>query len=147
MAIFYARLQTTDINNLQTVAAEFWRACNHYRVFVFYGEMGSGKTTFIHALCNSKHIKDAFSSPTFSLINEYRYRDNGAEQTIYHMDLYRIKSEEEAIQAGIEDCLYSKHICMVEWPEKIPHLIPDDACEVQIEITGPQTRRLIIADK
>lgn len=137
----------TNIEDLQTVANEFWQALNQHRVFVFYGEMGSGKTTFIHALCNSKNIRDAFSSPTFSLINEYRYVDNGAEHTIYHMDLYRIKSEEEAIQAGIEDCLYSNHICMVEWPEKIPHLIPAHACKIKIEITGPQTRHLIVGDK
>ncbi|MBA2498720.1 MAG: tRNA (adenosine(37)-N6)-threonylcarbamoyltransferase complex ATPase subunit type 1 TsaE [Chitinophagaceae bacterium] len=137
----------TTIDNLEKTAALFWEALKKYRVFVFHGEMGAGKTTFIHALCAHKKIKDAFSSPTFSLINEYRYVDGEEEKIIYHMDLYRVKTEEEAVQAGIEDCLFSKHICLVEWPEKIPHLLPDETCHAFIEITGPETRRIRIADK
>ena len=137
----------TTINNLDSTAALFWDSLKKFRVFVFHGEMGAGKTTFIHALCTHKKIQDAFSSPTFSLINEYRYFEDDAEKIIYHMDLYRVKSEDEAIQAGIEDCLYSKHICLVEWPEKIPHLLPGETCHVFIEITSPETRRIRIGDK
>ena len=137
----------TTIANLESIAALFWNSLNENRVFVFHGEMGAGKTTFIHALCAHKNIQDPFSSPTFSLINEYRYDEDGEEKIIYHMDLYRVKSEDEAVQAGIEDCLYSKHICLVEWPEKIPHLLPVDTCHVFIEITGPETRRIRIGDK
>lgn len=138
----------TTIKNIDSVAASFWKSLGKFRVFVFHGEMGAGKTTFIHALCSYKKIQDAFSSPTFSLINEYRYLgDDNEQKIIYHMDLYRVKSEEEAIQAGIEDCLYSNHICLVEWPEKIPHLLPEDTCHVLIEIIDPETRRIRIGDK
>ena len=137
----------TTPGNLETTAALFWEKVGHQRVFAFHGEMGSGKTTFIHALCIHKEIKDIFSSPTFSLINEYRFVESGKEKIIFHMDLYRVKNEEEAEQAGIADSLYSKHICFVEWPEKIPHLLPDETCHVFIEITGPETRRIRIGDK
>ena len=94
----------TTIANLESTAALFWNSLNENRVFVFHGEMGAGKTTFIHVLCAHKNIQDPFSSPTFSLINEYRYDEDGEEKIIYHMDLYRVKSEDEAVQAGIEDC-------------------------------------------
>lgn len=137
----------TTPENLETTAALFWEAAGHHRIFAFHGEMGSGKTTFIHALCLHKKIRDVFSSPTFSLINEYRFFENGKERIIYHMDLYRVKNEQEAEDAGIADCLYSKHTCLVEWPEKIPHLLPDETCHVFIEITSPETRRVRIRDK
>ena len=137
----------TNTNNLESTAALFWDSLKNFRVFVFHGEMGAGKTTFIHALCIHKKIQDSFSSPTFSLINEYRYFEKDEEKIIYHMDLYRVKNEDEAVQAGIEDCLYSKHICLVEWPEKIPHLLPGETCHVFIEITSPETRRIRIGDK
>ena len=81
------------------------------------------------------------------MINEYHFEEEGKDQIIYHMDLYRVKSEEEAILAGIEDNLFSGHLCLVEWSEKIPHLLPDDTCHVFIEITGPETRRIRIGNK
>ena len=137
----------TTPHNLITTAALFWEKVGHHRVFAFHGEMGSGKTTFIHALCIHKKIKDVFSSPTFSLINEYRFLEEGEEKIIFHLDLYRVKNEEEAEHAGIADSIYSKHICFIEWPEKIPHLLPDETCHVFIEITGPETRRIRIGDK
>ena len=85
--------------------------------------MGSGKTTFIHALCDVLGVTDAVGSPTFSIINQYQMADG---QTLYHLDLYRINDDEEAVQAGIEEVLYSGDYCMVEWPEKIP----GSSCEV-----------------
>jgi tRNA threonylcarbamoyladenosine biosynthesis protein TsaE len=81
------------------------------------------------------------SSPTFALINEYQ-RSGG--ETIYHMDWYRVKDEDEAIQAGIEDCLYSGNLCLVEWPEKAPGILPDDTVHIHLETTGINTRRLTI---
>ena len=105
--------------------------------------MGAGKTTFIHALCEVKGVKDVVGSPTFSIINEY-YCPSGK---IFHIDLYRLKDEEEAIRAGVEDCLYSDHICFVEWPEKAPDLFPNDTVHVFIEVADSETRHLTIQDK
>ena len=106
--------------------------------------MGAGKTTFIHALCDAKGVKDRVSSPTFSLINEYEYDagENQPKKKIYHIDLYRLRDEEEARQAGIEDCLDGGQICLVEWPEKAPDLFPPDTFHVTIEVIDEQTRSL-----
>jgi tRNA threonylcarbamoyladenosine biosynthesis protein TsaE len=101
--------------------------------------MGAGKTTFIHALCEVMNVTDAISSPTFSIINHYK---TAAEQTIYHMDLYRIKDENEAINAGVEDCLYSGNICFVEWPEKAPGVFPDETLYITISSVNDNTRKL-----
>jgi tRNA threonylcarbamoyladenosine biosynthesis protein TsaE len=106
--------------------------------------MGSGKTTFIHALCSYKHVKDVVGSPTFSIINEYMYIDKGREWKIYHIDLYRLKDEEEARLAGVEDCFYNGHICLVEWPERAILLFPQDTVHVYIEAIDDQTRKLQI---
>jgi len=101
--------------------------------------MSSGKTTFIHALCEVLQVKDVISSPTFPIINEYNSPVTGI---IYHMDWYRLKDEEEAIQAGIEDCLLSSNLCLIEWPDKAPGLLPDDALNIYIETINTNTRRL-----
>ena len=111
----------------------------NHKVFAFHGEMGAGKTTFIHALCEVMGVQDVVTSPTFSIINQYKTRDG---QTVYHMDLYRIKDENEAINAGIEDCLYSGDICLVEWPEKAPGIFPDDTLHITIHSVDDNTRKL-----
>jgi tRNA threonylcarbamoyladenosine biosynthesis protein TsaE len=110
-----------------------------YKVFAFHGEMGAGKTTFIHALCEVMGVQDMISSPTFSIINQYT-ADN--DQTIYHMDLYRLKDENEAMNAGVEDCLYSGNICLVEWPGKAPGIFPDDTLHITISSVDDYTRKL-----
>lgn len=117
------------------------------KVFAFHGQMGTGKTTFIHALCGVKGVKDVVGSPTFSIINEYAYTDNGVVKKIYHIDLYRLKDEEEAIRAGVEDCLYSNDICLVEWPEKAPGIFPADTVHIYMQPVDTQTRRVEIGDK
>lgn len=134
------------LDDIGQLADEFWKALAGKKVFAFHGEMGAGKTTFIHALCDSKGVKDAVGSPTFSLINEYGFEMNGEQGIIYHLDLYRIRDEEEAIRAGIEDVLLSGHICLVEWPEKIPGLLPEDTVHVYIELIDNTRRRLKIRD-
>jgi tRNA threonylcarbamoyladenosine biosynthesis protein TsaE len=120
---------------------------DHSRVFAFHGEMGSGKTTFIHALCQVKGVKDAVTSPTFSIVNEYSYKENGANQKIFHLDLYRLKDEEEAARAGLEDCLYSGNICLVEWPDRAAGIFPDDSLHIHITIVDSVQRKLRIDDK
>ena len=120
---------------------------NDAKVFAFHGEMGAGKTTFIHALCDVKGVKDAVTSPTFSIINEYSYMEEGVEKKIFHLDLYRLKDEEEATRAGIEDCLYSDNICLVEWPDKAPGIFPKDSLHVYIQVVDEENRKLRLHDK
>lgn len=134
---------TYKLNDIKEVATQFWQNVGTKNVIAFHGNMGAGKTTFIHALCETKGVKDVIGSPTFSIINEY-YFPSGK---IFHIDLYRLKDEEEAIRAGVEDCLYSDHICFVEWPEKAPGIFPTDTAHVFIEVADSDSRHLTIQDK
>ena len=127
---------------LQT-AVLFLQQAGDRKVFAFHGQMGTGKTTFIHALCDVLKVSSTVGSPTFSLINEYRYPDGN----VFHIDLYRVNSEEEALHAGIEDSLYSGAICLIEWPERAPAILPGDTVHVYIEIINSNNRRLRIDDK
>ena len=106
--------------------------------------MGAGKTTIINTLCHYKGTKDATGSPTFSIINEYSYTENGEPRKLFHIDLYRLKNEEEVMQAGVEDCVYSGSVCMVEWAEKAPHLFDDQAVHVFIEPLSETERKVVM---
>lgn len=108
------------------------------RVVALYGPMGAGKTTLVHAFCDALGVKDAVGSPTFSIINEYEATGG----PVYHIDCYRLRSEGEAIDTGVEDCLYSGNWCFVEWPEKIPHLLPEDAAVLYLTVPDPAHRQL-----
>lgn len=130
------RFQLPDIEHAASV---FWQAYPLRTVFAFHGNMGAGKTTFIHQLCEARGVTDTVGSPTFSIINEYRYPGG----RIYHIDLYRLKDEEEAIRAGVEDVLYSGEICLVEWPERAPDIFPPDTVHVRLETLDPDTRKII----
>jgi tRNA threonylcarbamoyladenosine biosynthesis protein TsaE len=135
------------LHEISDTAKAFWHEVGDAPVLAFHGVMGAGKTTFIHALCDARGVKDRVSSPTFSLVNEYVFSENGRERKIYHIDLYRLNNEAEAIAAGIEDCLYSDHTCLVEWPEKISTILPAQTKHVFLEIIDNNTRRLRIEDK
>lgn len=134
------------LQQLPQTATALWKIVENANVIAIHGQMGAGKTTLIHALCNAKKVKDTVGSPTFSIINEYFFTENGTERKIYHIDLYRLKSEKEAVDAGVEDCLYSDHICLVEWPEKISSLLPPGTMHVFIEVIDNITRNLRIGD-
>jgi len=136
--------QIFSLAEIQDVANDFWRRHESEKVFALHGNLGAGKTTFIHALCDSKGVKDVVSSPTFSIINEYRFAGRDEEKKIYHIDLYRMNSEDEARQAGIEDCLYSGEICLVEWPEKAPEIFPRNTVHIYIEPVDAQRRKISI---
>ncbi|CAN5632443.1 tRNA (adenosine(37)-N6)-threonylcarbamoyltransferase complex ATPase subunit type 1 TsaE [soil metagenome] len=127
------------INAIKEGAANLWEHCKFYKIWAIHGEMGAGKTTFIHALCETLQVHDVISSPTFAIINEYKSPLAG---TIYHMDWYRLKDEEEAIHAGIEDSLLSGNVCFIEWPDKAAGLLPDDTLHIYIETLDENTRRL-----
>ncbi len=135
-----------SLSTINEVAKEFWKATEGRLVIAFHGQMGAGKTTFIHALCDAKEVKDVVGSPTFSIINEYEYECDGTKKVLFHIDMYRIKDEEEALRAGVEDALYSGYICLVEWPEKAAGIFPDDTVHVYLELTDSTFRRLKIAD-
>ena len=132
---------TITKDNIHRVAKELLQKLNQFNVWAFDAAMGSGKTTFIHAVCDELGVRDAVGSPTFSIINQYQSNEG---KVIYHLDLYRIKDEEEAIQAGVEDVLYSGELCLVEWPEKAADLFPDDTIHLSIEIIDINTRRITV---
>ncbi|MES1216625.1 MAG: tRNA (adenosine(37)-N6)-threonylcarbamoyltransferase complex ATPase subunit type 1 TsaE [Bacteroidota bacterium] len=134
------------LHHVKLTAEQFWKVIGNAKVLAFHGAMGSGKTTFIHALCDVKGVKDVVGSPTFSIINEYEYWENSTVKKIFHIDLYRLKDEYEATQAGVEDCLYSGQICLLEWPEKISSRLPADCVHIYIEFVDEQTRKLRIED-
>lgn len=135
------------LKQVREAAAALLEACKGRQVIAFHGEMGAGKTTFITTVCELLGVKDVVGSPTFSIINEYRYPGAaGRELSLYHMDLYRLRDEEEAQRAGVEDALYSGAICLVEWPEKAPGIFPPETVHVYIQATDTQTRRLRIRD-
>jgi tRNA threonylcarbamoyladenosine biosynthesis protein TsaE len=122
-----------SLDQLEEFAEDFWNFVNDYRTFAWHGDMGAGKTTLIMALAKKKGVRDALSSPTFSIINQYLFNENGVERMMYHIDLYRLKDEEEVVQAGVEDAVFSNEICMVEWPGKAPHLFDENTVHVFIE--------------
>ncbi len=129
--------------NIQDAAHQFWQYAHQYRVLAFSGEMGAGKTTFIHHLCENLGVEDAVSSPTFALINEYHFKDAGKDRIIYHMDWYRLKDTEEAIQTGMEDCLLQKdNYSLIEWPEKAMDILPLPYIWVEITTNSPSERTM-----
>ncbi len=128
-----------SLHEIHDVAKKFITATNSYTVFAMHGDMGAGKTTFVHALCEQLGVKDAISSPTFSIINQYKA---AGEKIVYHIDLYRLKDEEEAIQAGIEDCLFSGNRCFVEWPDKAAGIFPEDTLQLKISVEKDNNRKI-----
>lgn len=110
----------------------------NWKVITFIGDLGSGKTTIIKKLCESKGVTDNISSPTYSIINEYESKLG----PIYHIDLYRLKDLNEAQEIGIEDYLYGDGICLIEWPQIIEDILPHPYLKIEIENLGKFTRRL-----
>ena len=130
------------INSLDTIheaAKDFIKGMGDGKVFAFYGKMGAGKTTFIKALCEVLGVKDVITSPTFAIINEYT---DGNDNPIYHFDFYRIKKLEEFYDMGYEDYFYSGNLCLLEWPELVEDVLPENVIKVTIE-EQPDGSRLL----
>ncbi|MBS1783147.1 MAG: tRNA (adenosine(37)-N6)-threonylcarbamoyltransferase complex ATPase subunit type 1 TsaE [Bacteroidetes bacterium] len=134
-----------SLATIENAVHQFWQCVYQYRVFAFSGNMGAGKTTFIQALCHYLKVVDHVSSPTFALINEYGFEQDGLVKTIYHMDWYRIRDAEEAINAGIEDTLDNQQaICFVEWAENVLELMPRPYIQVEIIPISKEVRQLTV---
>src|ERR1035437_2815998 len=146
-------LSLKNLSELPEAAKQILSFADSKKIFCFYGELGAGKTTLIKTICKELGAKDSGSSPTFSLVNEYKCptpalpiregedmqvlpngEDLGGASSIYHFDFYRVKNETEAYDFGFEEYLHSGRYCFIEWPEKIEHLLPPDIVKVKIEV-------------
>jgi tRNA threonylcarbamoyladenosine biosynthesis protein TsaE len=132
-----------DREGLKDVGADIARQAAHVPVWLFYGEMGAGKTTLIKEVCRALGVEDAMSSPSFAIVNEYA-AGKGVEK-VFHFDFYRIRSEAEAFDIGAEEYFYSGYPCLVEWPEKIPGLIPMTFASVTLSIDNETQRTIAIS--
>ena len=128
-----------SLDTIHEAAKECVKEMGEGKVFAFYGKMGAGKTTFIKALCEVLGVEDVITSPTFAIINEYT---DGKGDPIYHFDFYRIKKLEEVYDMGYEDYFYSGNLCLLEWPELIEDILPENVIKVTIEEQPDGTRKL-----
>ena len=129
-----------SIAEIKQVAYEIL-STNPQKIILFNGAMGAGKTTLIKELCIALGVQNTTSSPTFSLVNEYDILDN---KKIFHFDVYRLKSEEEALDMGIDDYLYSNNWCFIEWAENITNLIPENHTVITLSVLSDGTRKLVL---
>ena len=133
------KLTLKNLNNINDVARQFVEAIGNRTHIAFDGEMGAGKTTFIKAVCDELGVIDIVNSPTFSIVNDYATADG---RHIYHFDFYRLKSPQEALDFGIEEYFASNSLCLMEWPEQIEPLLPDDTLQVTIAVGSDGNRNI-----
>lgn len=131
-------LPVKNINELRSAAEKLIQFAGDEKIFLFKGDMGAGKTTFIQSICKALGTGEPVTSPTFSIVNEYQ----GREHKIYHFDFYRLKKQEEALDMGYEEYFYSGNYCLIEWPEKIADLLPEQYIRVDIQVLGSENRQL-----
>ena len=134
MDMIYTLAQIDD------VAQSLMKKFGTQSVWAFHAPMGAGKTTLITALCKILGVQDRVNSPTFAIMNEYQ----GLGKVIYHMDWYRLENDGDARRAGVEMAMADSDYCFIEWPEKAINLIPSDALHIEIELLGPEHRRIFI---
>ncbi len=129
------------IDDLPALAKQIVDYAGEEKMWLFLGEMGAGKTTLIQNICRVLGVVDTTTSPTFSIVNEYRDRN---DESIYHFDFYRIKDETEAMDIGVEEYFDSGKLCLVEWPEKIPSLIPNQYLSITISLETQTSRKITL---
>ena len=127
------KLTLNNLNDISQVADRILEYTSFSKRYIFYGEMGVGKTTLIKALSLQLGTVDIVSSPTFSIVNEYAIND---AQKIYHFDFYRLENESEALDIGVNEYFASDNYCFIEWPERIPSLVEDDMIVIKIKLEG-----------
>lgn len=135
------QIHIDSLDELPEAAQTVLEALENRTVVAFHGEMGAGKTTLISAMLAQMGSTDCVTSPTFALVNQYRTRE---QRTVYHFDFYRINRIEEAYDFGYEEYFYSGNLCLVEWPERVEELLPDDVANLYIRVTGPTSRTIEI---
>ena len=133
------QITIASTEDLERAAKEFLQAIGSERLIALYGSMGAGKTTFTAALCKVLGVEDPVCSPTFTLVNEYRLPDGGM---MYHFDFYRLKNSGEALDIGLYDYLDSGCLCLMEWPEVIEDLLPEETLAVHLEVLPDGSRML-----
>ena len=124
-------IKIENLDKIREAAREFIANIGDSTVFAFYGKMGAGKTTFVKAVCEELGVDDVITSPTFSIVNEYRSEKTG--ELMYHFDFYRVKKIEEVYDMGFEDYFYSGALCFIEWPDLCEEVMPDDTVKVSIQ--------------
>lgn len=128
------------LDNIEDIAEAILELYPQESVYLFYGEMGGGKTTLIKALCDQLDVVSDVTSPTFAIINEYWTQQ---QEPIYHFDFYRIEKDQEVIDLGVHDYIESGHYCFIEWPEKVDHLLKPPYVVVKINQLSPDTREVV----
>jgi len=136
------KITVNGLSGLDDAASQVLDYAGSERIFIFEGEMGAGKTTLIKALASTLGVTETVSSPTFSIVNEYR----AGQQIFYHFDFYRIKNLTEAYDIGYEEYFYSGNTCFIEWPEKIEELLPTHYVKIAIEAVS-ETERVLSVTK
>ncbi len=133
------KIEIENIEQIDAGAREFLRVIGDRRHIAFHASMGAGKTTFISALCRAMGVEDETTSPTFSIVNEYRDRD---DKRIFHFDFYRIETPEETLDLGLDDYFDSGALCLMEWPENVEDFLPDDLLDVYIDVDEKGSRTI-----
>lgn len=126
-----------DTEDLGRAAEQFLKEIGDNRIIAFYAPMGAGKTTFTTAICHKLGVEDTVCSPTFTILNEYLTEDG---EPVYHFDFYRIKELREAVDIGFDDYMYSGNLCIIEWPENVEVLLPEETLKVSISVNPDLSR-------
>ncbi len=134
-------LVSKSLDDLNSVAQQLIAFGNKTQIWLFIGEMGAGKTTLIKQICQELKVLDQVSSPTFSIVNEYLTQ---SDETVYHFDFYRLEDIEEAVNIGAEDYFFSRHLCLIEWPQIIANLLPEQYMTIEIEELLTGERKIIL---
>jgi tRNA threonylcarbamoyladenosine biosynthesis protein TsaE len=133
----------TDLLQLKDVAVYLKSLLSKHTIFLFDGEMGAGKTTLINEICKLLKIEEQPSSPTYSIVNTYSSKQLGE---FYHFDFYRLKGEQEAVESGLDELIYSGNICFIEWGEKVAKLLPNNFVRVTIKVISSNHRTIEIIE-
>ncbi|MCD8208647.1 MAG: tRNA (adenosine(37)-N6)-threonylcarbamoyltransferase complex ATPase subunit type 1 TsaE [Bacteroidales bacterium] len=134
------KVEIRNLADLERAAAEFLERIGERRLVAFYAPLGSGKTTFTAALCRQLGVEETVNSPTFTILNEYC---TSSGEMLYHFDFYRIKDLREAVDIGLDDYLYSGCLCLMEWPENVEPLLPEETLRVRIIVNDDLSRTLV----